>query len=179
MRTLQLLVPLVLALSCGGAAAGAIPFLGEAQQFAVLGGQSVTYTNANTLHGDLGVAPGSAFAGPGQVSFVGGGTRHQADATAIQAYADATTAYGRLAALTGGTDLSGQDLGSIGSFTAGVYRFSAAAALTGTMTIDFANDPNGIVVFQIGSALTTASNSVVNVLNGTRSPRRCRQPGCG
>ncbi|NNG24079.1 DUF3494 domain-containing protein [Telluria aromaticivorans] len=169
MRTRTLLLPLVLALSCGGAAAGVIPLLGEAQQFAVLGAQSVTYTNINTLQGNLGVAPGSAFAGTGQVNFASGGARHQADATAIRAYADANAAYGRLASLTGGTDLSGQDLGSTGSFTAGVYRFSAAAALTGTMTIDFANDPNGIVVFQIGSALTTASNAVVNVLNGTSS----------
>ena len=169
MRIRTLLLPLTLALTCNAASAGVIPFLGEAQQFAVLGAQSVTYTNLNTLHGDLGVAPGSSFAGTGQVVFEGGGTRHQADASALQAYADATAAYGRLASLASGTDLSGRDLGSIGSIGAGVYRFSAAAALTGTLTIDFANDPNGIVVFQIGSALTTASNAVVNVLNGTSS----------
>ena len=167
MRIHTLLLPL--ALACGTANAGALPYLGAAQQYAVLGGQAVTYSNVNTLHGDLGVSPGSALGGTGQVVFVGGGTRHQADAHAAQAYLDANAAYDRLAGLTGGIDLSGQDLGSAGSFGAGVYRFSAAAALTGAMTIDFANDPNGIVVFQIGSTLTTASNSVVNVLNGSSS----------
>lgn len=163
------LLPLMLALACGAAHAGTIPFLGEAQQFSVLGGQAVTYSNSNTLQGDLGVAPGSALAGTGQLNFVGGGTAHQTDAAATRAYADASAAYDRLAGLTGGTDLSGQDLGSIGTIGAGVYRFAAAAALTGALTIDFANDPNGIVVFQVGSALTTASNAVVNVLNGTSS----------
>jgi hypothetical protein len=43
------------------------------------------------------------------------------------------------------------------------------AALTGALTLDFANDPNGVFIFQIGSTLTTASNSAVNVLNGTGS----------
>lgn len=167
MRIHSLLLPLALAYSTANA--GALPYLGEGQQFAVLGAQAVTYSNVNTLHGDLGVTPGSALAGTGQIVFVGGGTRHQADAHAAQARLDASAAYDRLASLAGGTDLSGQDLGSIGSFTAGIYRFSAAAALTGAMTIDFANDPNGIVVFQIGSTLTTASNSIVNVLNGTSS----------
>jgi type VI secretion system secreted protein VgrG len=37
------------------------------------------------------------------------------------------------------------------------------------MTLDFANDPGGVIIFQIGSTLTTASNSVVNVINGTSS----------
>lgn len=167
MKTNKPTLALTLALACGSASAGVMPFLGGAQEFAVLGAESVTNTNATTLHGDLGVAPGSSLTGTGSITFASGGDIHQADAIATQAQLDARSAYERLAALTGGTNLSGQDLGSLGTLTSGTYRFSSSAALTGTLTIDFANDPNGVVVFQIGSTLITAANSVVNVLNGT------------
>ena len=116
------------------------------------------------LHGDLGVAPGSAITGTDGITFASGGKVHQNDAVATQAQLDANAAYDRLQALLGGVDLSGQDLGSLRTLGSGIYRFSTSAALTGAMTIDFANDPAGVIVFQIGSTLTTASNSVVNVI---------------
>ena len=169
MNTKKLILPLMLALICGAASADVLPFLGTAQQFAVLGAQTVTNTNATTLHGDLGVAPGSAITGSGGITFASGGTMHQTDAVAAQAQLDANAAFTRLLAMTGGVDLSGQDLGSVGTLTPGVYRFSTSAALTGALTLDFANDPGGVFVFQIGSTLTTASHSVVNVINGTGS----------
>lgn len=169
MKPLKLALPLMLALSGGCAHAAVIPFLGTAQQFAVLGDQAVTNTGATTLHGSLGLASGAAISGAGSISFESGGAIHEADAVAVQAHADARAAYGRLAAFSGGADLSGQDLGSLGSLGAGIYRFASSAALTGALTIDFANDPNGIVIFQIGSTLNTAAGSVVNVINGSRS----------
>ncbi|MFC5461069.1 DUF3494 domain-containing protein [Massilia niabensis] len=167
MNTKKLTLLLMLALICGSASAGVIPFLGGAQQFAVLGAEAVTNTNATTLHGDLGVAPGSSLTGTGSITFASSGVIHQTDAIAIQAQLDARSSYDRLAALSGGIDLSGQDLGNVGVLASGVYRFSSSAALTGTLTIDFANDPNGIIIVQIGSTLITAANSVVNVVNGT------------
>jgi type VI secretion system secreted protein VgrG len=169
MNTKKLILPLLLTLLCGSACAEALPFLGTAEQFAVLGAQSVTNTKASTLHGDLGVAPGTSITGAGGITFASGGVTHTTDAVAGQAQLDARAAYDRLAALTGGIDLSGQDLGSVGTLGSGIYRFSTAAALTGALTLDFANDPTGVIIFQIGSSLTTASGSVVNVLNGTRS----------
>jgi type VI secretion system secreted protein VgrG len=168
-KTKQLAFPLLLALSCGSAGATVLPFLGVAQQFAVLGAETVTNTNATTLHGDLGVAPGSAITGKDGIVFAAGGAIHETDALAAQAQSDARAAYIRLAALAGGVDLSGQDLGSLGTLTSGIYRFSSSASLTGALTLDFANDPNGVIIFQIGSTLTTAANSVVNVTNGTSS----------
>lgn len=51
--------------------------------------------------------------------------------------------------------------------TPGVYHFDTSAQFTGTLTLDFSSNPSGDFVFQIGSALTTASSSVVNVLNGS------------
>lgn len=169
MNTKKLILPLMLTLVCGSAGAGAIPFLGAAKQFAVLGAESITNTNATTLHGNLGLAPGSSITGVGSITFVAESAIYQTDTIATQAQFDARSSYDRLVALTGGINLSGQDLGSVGVLTSGIYRFDSSAAQTGAMTIDFANDPNGVVIFQIGSTLTTARNSVVNVINGTSS----------
>jgi hypothetical protein len=38
--------------------------------------------------------------------------------------------------------------------------------LTGTLTLDAQGDPDAVFIFQIGSSLTTASASLVNVING-------------
>jgi hypothetical protein len=160
------LLPL-LTLLCGAAHADVIPLLGTAQDFAVLGARSVTVTDTTTLHGDLGTAPGFALTGMDQLAFTGGGTIHRNDAVAAQAQADARAAYDRLAAMSGGIDLSGRNLGSVGTLMPGVYRFSASAMLGGTLTLDFANDPAGIFVFQIANALTADEDAVVKVLNGT------------
>ncbi len=62
-------------------------------------------------------------------------------------------------------DLTGQDLGGL-VLTPGVYRFGSTAMLTGTLTLNFTGASNSAFVFQVGSALTTASESNVLVLGG-------------
>ena len=64
-----------------------------------------------------------------------------------------------------GHDLSGLDLGSVGALPAGVYCFSSTAGLTGTLTLS--GGPSASYTFLIGSSLTTASSSIVNLTNGT------------
>jgi len=140
-------------------------FLGTASSFAVLGGSTVTNTGPSVINGDLGVNPGSAVVGfpPGIVTPPG--AIHIADAVAVQAQTDLVTAYNALASQPVTQDLTGQDLGGL-TLTPGVYFFSSTAQLTGTLTLDFEGDPDALFVFQVGSALTTASSSSVVMING-------------
>jgi len=146
------------------ARAQSAPTLASAQSFAVLGDTTVTNTGATPIKGDLGVSPGTAVTGfpPGTVT---GGTIHANDAAAVAAQADAHTAYAALAGQPCGTDLGGLILGTSPgpvTLTPGVYCFGAAAQLTGTLTLS----GNGVYIFQIGSTLTTATNSSVVLTNG-------------
>ncbi len=140
------------------------PSLGTASSFAVLGGSTVTNTGSTTVRADLGVSPGKAITGfpPGTVV---GGAIHAADAVAGQAQADTTTAYNQLAGQSCTADMTGQDLGGK-TLTAGVYCFSSSAQLTGALTLNAQGSADAVFVFKIGSTLTTASGSSVQLING-------------
>ena len=143
--------------------------LGSAQSFAVLGASTVTNTHSTTIYGNLGVSPGSAITGfgPGTVT---GGSIHGPGVVSDPAQSDALHAYNTLKALTSpdANSLTGHVLGSAGydRLTPGVYKFDSSAQLTGALTLDFASNPDADFIFQIGTALTTASSSVVNVIHG-------------
>ena len=138
--------------------------LGRATPFAVLAGTTVTNTGPSTVAGSLGVDPGSAVTGfpPGTVS---DGTIQAADAVALGAQDDLTTAYGQ-AAGEGPPTAEGADLGG-DTLVPGVYQSSTPdgpLALTGTLTLNGA----GVYIFQTGSTLTANTDSTV-VLEGGAS----------
>jgi type VI secretion system secreted protein VgrG len=154
--------------------AQAAPELGSAQTFAVLAGTTVTDAHSapnppTQIFGDLGTSPGASITGLFSGVNVNGGTVHANDATAQAAITDATTAYNVFAGLAFDTNLTGQVMGSPGltTLTPGVYHFDTSAQLTGTLMLDFATNPGGNFVFQIGSTLTTASDSFISVLNAS------------
>ncbi|WP_310424804.1 ice-binding family protein [Chamaesiphon sp. VAR_48_metabat_135_sub] len=150
--------------------------LGTASNFAVLADSTVTNIGSSIITGDLGVSSGSAVTGfpPGIVTPPG--TIHAADAVALQAQADNQAMYNYLAGLVLTQNLTGQNLGGQ-TLTPGVYFFSSSAQLTGTLTLNSLGDPNALFVFQIGSTLTTASNSSVVTNNGSDYPNVFFQVG--
>jgi type VI secretion system secreted protein VgrG len=136
----------------------------------------VTNTGSTTIiTGNVGVTPGTAITpGTPGFTFAGApaGTTHSADGLAQQARIDAFTgtapasAFNFLQVRTGGINLTGQDLGTVGPLTPGLYHFDSSAQLTGSLILDDQGINNAVFIFQIGSTLTTASGSSV-LLAGT------------
>jgi LPXTG-motif cell wall-anchored protein len=142
--------------------------LGTADSFAVLAGQGVTNTGPTVVNGDLGTHPNPAVAGfpPGTVN----GAIHQADAVALQAQSDLTTAYNDAAGRTPVTTIA-TELGGV-TLTPGVYNslsgtFEIVAG--GTLTLDAQGDPDGVFIFQMATTLVTFDSSDVNLI-GSASP---------
>ena len=132
----------------------AVP-LGTASAYAVLAGSTVTNTGSSVISGDVGLSPGTAVTGfpPGTVT----GVINAANAAAVAAQADLTTAYVNAAgqaAHTVAAELGGQTL------VPGVYTCAAGAFdITGILTLDGGNDPNAVFIFQAASTLITAAGA--------------------
>ncbi|MDQ2912503.1 MAG: ice-binding family protein [Chloroflexota bacterium] len=144
------------------AATATVP-LGTAATFSVLAGTpSITNTGPTTIDREVGIHPAAAVTGfpPG----IAAGGIHAGDAVALQAKSDLVTAYDNAAGRTPFTSLSG-DLGLQPPLVGGVYR-GGALGLTGTLTLDGANDPSSVWIFQAASSLTTASSSSVSFIRG-------------
>ena len=167
-KRLPFLIPIVfftgalVAVAPIDAFAATSPNLGTALNFTVLAGSTVTNTGPSVITGNLGLDPGSSVTGfpPGTVT----GVKHISDAVALNARNDLTTAYIDAANAPVTTDMTGLNLGGK-NLTPGVYKFDSSAQLTGTLALS----GNGVYIFQIGSTLTTASNSVVQTINGAQA----------
>lgn len=150
--------------------------LGTAADFAILGGQQVTFTApTTTVTGDVGVWPGNGSLGtsitgvPANLTLTGSSTIHNSDAVAQQAQSDSTTAYGNAAgaATTTTFSLTDNQLGGQ-TLVPGVYKFGHGdtANLIGTLTLDAQGVSGALFVFQATSDLVTASGSNVDLING-------------
>jgi uncharacterized protein with beta-barrel porin domain len=144
--------------------------------FAVLGGASVTNTGPTTLSGtaalpgNLGVFPGTSFTGGGSVTFATGGVAYVGVAPANQAENDLFTAYQNLVGRPTTVNLTTGANTQLGGLTLvpGVYNVTSAAQLTGVLTLNGLGSPNSVFIFNIGSALTTATASSVLLTNGAQ-----------
>ncbi|CAF1147624.1 unnamed protein product [Adineta steineri] len=142
------------------------PNLNSAANFAVIAYSTVTNADLTIINGNLAISPGIALTGfypPGKIN----GTTQLGNGVALQAQGDVCTAYNDLAGATPtvqmtGVDLTGQTL------TPGVYKFDSTAAIgiaAGVLTLDGC----GVYIFQIGSALSTADNSQIQLINGAKA----------
>jgi len=155
--------------------ASAQSILKTAGNFSVLAGQGITVagTGFSIVNGDVGLFPAATtnITGfpPGTIS----GTTLTAGAAGIistggatqQAQADLQVAATGLAAMPETANYSNVDMANLGPLPPGVYRWNAAATLTGALVLDAQGKNNVYWVFQFGTGLTTAFNSSVTVIN--------------
>lgn len=135
----------------------------DIDNFAILASSTVTNTGFSVVTGDLGLSPGTSVTGfpPGIVI----GTQHVANAAAAAAQVAWTARYNYLVAQPVDANHTGTDLGTL-TLLPGVYQFNTSAQLTGTLTLDANGDPGAVWIFIIGSTLTTAPGSSVNIIGG-------------
>jgi hypothetical protein len=134
--------------------------LKSAGSFAVLASSTVTNTGHTTVTGNLGLHPGSSVTGfpPGVVD----GNMH-VDPSAGTAQSDLTDAYIAAGQVGNGAKLPG-DIGGQ-TLSPGIYHSSSSLKITGEVTLN----GGGLYIFQIGSTLTTASDSKVNLTGGAQA----------
>jgi len=145
--------------------------LGTAAPFATLAHETLTNSPgaASVIVGDAGVYETSMTGfPPGLIT----GTSYIADAVATQALADATTAFNNLKEQPLPKPLATLDSQIL---LPGVYSASSSLQLAGsgasTLTLDAANNPRAVWVFQIGSTLTTgAGGAATMIMIGGGSP---------
>jgi len=129
--------------------------------FGILGATpSVSNTGNSTVTGSVGIWPAASVTGfpPGTLTG-NGGVPNAGDAVAMQAQSDLTTAYNNAAGLPSPPPVLTGDIGGR-TLPPGVYKATTTLGITGILTLDGSTNPNGVWVFQVGSALTTAAGGV-------------------
>jgi uncharacterized protein with beta-barrel porin domain len=155
----------------GSNAAGAQELSNHLATFGVLGASTVTNTivldDITSVNGNVGVWSGLAITNfpPGEV--IAPYTLYPGTVEAQQAQSDLTTAFTTLQNRQVTNDMTGQDLGGK-TLIAGVYGFDTDAQLTGQLTLDGQGNPNSVFIIQVGSQLTTASNSSILLIGGAQ-----------
>lgn len=138
--------------------------LGKAGSFSVLGGETITNTGNTTMSGDLGLSPGSSVTGNPTVL----GETHIRDQVAGEAKSALSTAF-TTAANEASNGPSGGDIAG-SEFLAGTYTASTSLLLSASsVTLNAQGNPNAVFIFQIGSTLTTGSNTSVSLVNGAQA----------
>ncbi|QNF32493.1 DUF3494 domain-containing protein [Adhaeribacter swui] len=166
MKKIILLVVAFVGFSIGGFSQ-VRPSLGTAADFTILAATGIYNKDVTRVSGNLGVWPGNVLQGftAGMIN----GTTYLGDAAAQKAQADLEAAYNSINGLTTtpgknltGTSINGQILGP------GIYTFDNTTTLSGTISLDAANDPNAIFIFQVKGGLITAANTTIRLLNNAR-----------
>ena len=149
-------------------AAVAQPRLLSAANFTVMAGSAITNTGSTVITGNLAISPNKASSVTGFPPGLVTGAKDEDNAVAIKAQTDLVTTYNDAKHATPFRNMSGVNLGGK-TLTPGVYHFSSSAQLTGTLTLNGEGRSGSLFIFQIGSALTTASHSRVALIGEASS----------
>jgi len=150
-------------------AASAQSILLSSGNFTILAGTSISSTNVvgtNIISGNIGLSPtsGTAITGFPPAIITGGGGIIPTGPVTAQAMTDLMAVATGLANMPANVNMSDLDLGGT-TLLPGVYKFDAAAAMNGILTLDANGQNNAFWVFQIASTLTTTNGSTVNIIN--------------
>lgn len=138
--------------------------LDTSSNFAVIAGSGIVDSNPSVIVGDAGSSPTTSNGlTAGEVT----GTNYTSVSAEVDLakthLTDAYLAAEALGASTIPTELGGNTI------LAGVYETASGEfGITGTVTLDAEGDPDAIFIFQSGSTLITASDSVVELANGAQ-----------
>ena len=143
--------------------------MGSAANFEVLGASTVTNTGPTIISGgDLGLSPGSSVTGFPPGTLTPPAVMHLTDPVAAQAQLDLSIAYDYAAGLTGAALLPG-DMSGL-TLAPGLYKTSTTVMLSGgNVTLDAQGNANAVFIFQIGSTLTTITNTQVVLAGGAQA----------
>jgi hypothetical protein len=143
--------------------------MGSAANFEVLGASTVTNTGPTIISGgDLGLSPGSSVTGFPPGTLTPPAVMHLTDPVAAQAQLDLSIAYDYAAGLTGAVLLPG-DMSGL-TLTPGLYKTSTTVMLSGgNVTLNAQGNANAVFIFQIGSTLTTITNTQVVLAGGAQA----------
>ncbi len=160
--------------------------LGNVANFAVMGAAAISDTPTSVITGDVGLwyhggsyitglqcieVTGTIYDNNGTYSGNPSGTAClQTNASTLtSAHTSLTSAYNDAAGRSPTTTYSAiQDLGGL-TLPSGVYNDPSSFAVTGTLTLDGGGDANSVFIFQAGSTLTMANNSVIKLTNSAQS----------
>lgn len=142
--------------------------LGFALQYAAGATSTITNTGGTVITGKIFLTPGTSITGfpPGTVS----GGMNISDSFAAQAKAAVLAAYNDAISRTLNQQVMAADIGS-STLTQGLYVAATSSAITGTVTLNAAGNPNAVWIFRTGSTLTANNGSIVSLINGAQASR--------
>jgi len=162
-------------LLCSSTPVYAQSILKTAGNYSVLASQAITVagTGFTITNGNVGLFPAATSNITGFPPATVSGITLLGTAAAIistggatqQAQADLQVASTGLAAMPLTANYSNVDMANLGPLPPGVYKWNAAASLTGALVLDAQGHNNVAWVFQFGTGLTTAMSSSVTLIN--------------
>ena len=142
------------------------PNLGSATDFTLLAASGIYNKDASRISGNIGVWPANIVEGltPSMVI----GTQHLGNSTAQKALTDARNGYNSINSLTSTPDKNLTGKGITTPLGPGVYTFDNTTTLSGTISLDAANNPNAIFIFKVKGGLVISPSTTIRLLNDAR-----------